>query len=1200
MTPLAEYLHHVRTIYNTGTAVAETAYYGALEHLLNEVGKAVKPHVRCILHPGNKGAGLPDGGLFTSDQFTRKEDEDTRKKKMLLGQVPSRGVIEAKGVQEKLDEIATSSQVAKYLERYGQVLITNYREFLLVVRDPVNGSMQHRERFSLANSASEFWASAAKASETDTVHGALFCEFLKRVMQYGAPLSAPSDVAWFLASYARDARIRIENVDLPALTQVRSALETALGISFKGKKGDHFFKSTLVQTLFYGIFSAWVLWHRKHKNDNDAQFNWQTAMYELQVPAIQVLFEQVALPSRLNSLKLVEVLNWTGDVLNRVNRNAFFSKFDDQEESGTAVQYFYEPFLEQFDPELRKQLGVWYTPIEVVRYQVERVDRVLRDELGIKRGLADDRVYVLDPCCGTGAYLVEVIKRIHRTLNAEESEDDALGTGGDLKKAVTSRIFGFEILPAPYVVAHLQIGILLQNLGVQLFDASKTDEKNSKREENKERVGVFLTNALTGWDPPQEGKPSLPYTELEDERDAAEDVKREKPILVILGNPPYNAKPKEGDVDVLYSAAEKASPSVDTSVYKKDLNKPEKDGGWGIMRFSIDDLYLRFFRLAEKRITGRTEPGIGVVCYISNASYVADPSYVVVRQHMLDGFDSIWIDNLNGDSRETGKKTPLGEPDPSVFSTDYNKVGIRVGTAVSIMVRKEKRASKPVVKYREYWGATKRTDLLKSLDEPHFDAQYSLALPTRDNRFSFYKPGVTEEYKSWPSVADLCSIDPLNGPIERRGNGLIVFGSDKNDLEKAVQDYLDPTVSHNDVLNASPLLMRSKGEFKAEKTRDGLKGKIPFDSVNIVRYPFKPLDIRLAYLDPKIQPLFSRPSPELLRQRFSGNKFVVVRETGDVNPNSPPFLFSPLVCDYHSMQFEAKHIPIRILPRPSSKAVKRAKKAVGELFVDEEAVNATTPAANLSDAARAYLLQLGVKNVDADYDTASILWMHALAIGYSPAYLNQNMEGIRRNWPRLPMPDDLQALKISAALGLKIATFLNTETEVECVTTKVGNGLAVIGIISREGGGKLNRETGEFALEANWGSPTPLGVMPGQGDARLRAFTPDERQAIADAYGEEALSLLVAGTRDIYLNDVAYWRNVPEAVWKYTIGGYQVLKKWLSYRDKKVIGRDLTDDDMREARNIIRRIAAVVMLTPDLDANYQSIRESAFVWSPGR
>ena len=213
------------------------------------------------------------------------------------------------------------------------------------------------------------------------------------------------------------------------------------------------------------------------------------------------------------------MLDWASAALDRVDRSAFFDRFNE----GEAVPYFYEPFLQAFDPALRKQLGVWYTPIEVVRYMVARVDRALKDDLGIADGLAAENVYVLDPCCGTGAYLAEVLRRI--ADNLKERGFGAL-TGARVKQAATQRVFGFEIMPAPFVVAHLQVGLTMQALDAPLS------------EDGTERAGVFLTNALTGWEPRVQ-KP-LPFPELEEERERAEKVKQDTPILVILGNPPYN------------------------------------------------------------------------------------------------------------------------------------------------------------------------------------------------------------------------------------------------------------------------------------------------------------------------------------------------------------------------------------------------------------------------------------------------------------------------------------------------------------------------------------------------------------------------------------------------------------------------------------------------------------------------------------
>lgn len=140
------------------------------------------------------------------------------------------------------------------------------------------------------------------------------------------PPRPPRDIAWFLASYAREAKSRIETKDLPALDALRNELEDSLGIKFEGHRGDHFFRSTLVQTLFYGIFSAWVLWSKQHVMDSKASFGWRSAVWSLQIPMVRELFEQIATPTRLGPLGISDILDWTESALKRVDRNIFFQE----------------------------------------------------------------------------------------------------------------------------------------------------------------------------------------------------------------------------------------------------------------------------------------------------------------------------------------------------------------------------------------------------------------------------------------------------------------------------------------------------------------------------------------------------------------------------------------------------------------------------------------------------------------------------------------------------------------------------------------------------------------------------------------------------------------------------------------------------------------------------------------------------------
>ncbi len=1151
------YLSELRDIHATQAGSPEVSYYPALANLFNTIGKTLRPKVLCVMNLKDQGADNPDGGLFTADQFGRNTDL-----KLAGGLPPARGAIEAKAPKRDVKAITVSEQVAKYVRLYGIVLVTNFRDFLVVQRGP-DSKVTERESFSLAAGERDFWQSAvAHPHATAQQRGEQFIEFIKRACLHNAPLVNPKDVAWFLASYAKEALGRVEQQKhLPALQMIRSALEEALGMKFTEERGEHFFRSTLVQTLFYGVFSAWVLWCRENRHPN-TDFDWKKAEWFLQVPFIRTLYEEVAKPTQLEPLGLVQVLDWAARVLGRVERDEFFRRFTDEH----AVQYFYEPFLEAYDPELRKDLGVWYTPPEIVKYQVARVDTVLREELGLPNGLADPNVVILDPCCGTGAYLVEVLHRIGATLR--EKGADAL-IASDLRDAAMRRVFGFEILPAPFVVAHLQLGLLLQREG-----APFSHEKG-------QRAGVYLTNALTGWEPPKGPKQRLMYfAELEEERDAAQQIKCEKKILVILGNPPYNA----------FAGVSPEEEQGLVEPYKKDLNKPATEGGWGIRKFNLDDLYVRFFRLAERRIAEMT--GQGVISFISNFSYLSDPSFVVMRQRFLAQFDKLWFDCLNGDSRETGKLTPDGKPDPSVFSTQYNREGIRVGTAVCVIVRKPTRQKKPTVRCRQFWGVTKRGDLYDSLKKRRFDTAYALAQPRRENRLSFRPENVAASYNTWPNVVSLCAIEPISGLQEMRKGELITF--ERDHLRQTMQTYFDKSIEWDVFVAEGGGLAINAGRFDAKATRARLLKREVFSEDNIRRYSLYPFDTRWCYYCAS-RPLWNEPRPQVEAQCWRGNRFFITRPFAE-RPNEWAMMtITPHLPDYHLLRPNVVAIPmlVRNGDRLSDRQHATLFDALGEAPSDE------APTANLSKSARAYLAKVGIADPDSNAKTASLVWMHALAIGYSPAYLTENADGIRRDWPRIPLPADRKALEASATLGEQIAALLDTEIDIPSVTTgKISALLKVIGPPTRIGKSEI-----DLAVTAGWGHAGKDGVvMPAKGKMSERTYDQDEVEAIeveAQMRGlaaKDMIQLLGEKTCDVYLNDAAYWRNIPARVWDYRIGGYQVIKKWLSYREQTLLGRPLSSAEAREVMNMARRIAAILLLQPQLDANYRAIREAAFAW----
>ena len=1111
-------------------SVPETSGYGALAVLLNDVGGKLRPKVRCVINPANRGAGIPDGGFFTANQFQKGKGEP------LPGQLPARGALEVKPVGDDVYVVARSEQVLRYLEKYGQVLVTTYREFVLVGYD-ADGAPRLLESYTLAATELGFWTMATTPRKSATEHGERLADFLRRALLRGAPIASPQDLAWFLASYAREARSRAEERELPALATTRAALEESLGMTFSGEKGDHFFRSTLVQTLFYGLFAAWVFWAEHHPpSDTAARFRWREAAQYLHIPILQKLFYDFANPSQLGALRLDEVLDWAGEALNRVDRASFFATFAQQH----AVQYFYEPFLEAFDPQLRKELGVWYTPPEIVAYMVARVDAVLRSELDIADGLADPRVVVLDPCCGTGAYLVEVLERIAATLR--EKGDDAL-LANDLKQAAMSRVFGFEILPAPFVISHLQIGMLLHRLGAPFADTSS------------ERAGVYLTNALTGWEPPAEPKQHLLFHEMEEERDRAAAVKQHAPILVILGNPPYNG--------FAGAAVQEERDLVEAYRQVKNVAPPQGQG--------LNDLYVRFFRMAERRISEGPEER-GIVCFISNYAWLDHLSFSGMREKYIDAFDHIWIDCLNGDKFKTGKLTPDGEPDPSVFSTEKNREGIQVGTAITVLARTCPHIPAAAVNYRDFWGEDKNQELLNSCHPRSGD--YVALKPAPEMGLPFLPALVQGGYFDWPRVADLFTVQ-YPGVITSRDD--FVVGTDLDELMQRLLAYFDASVPDGVIAKVAPSAVTKASRFDPGATRSTLvkRGLLPD---NVVRYQYRPFDVRWLYWEPQTKLLHEKREEYFASLRPENRYLFTTSRTRKSVPE--PALLTSLLTDFNCQDSGARGIPL-------------LRHAGGSLLESGGELQ------NLAAAASRY-----IRLVDA---TALDLLVHILTTTHSGLYRRDHAAALRHDWPRIPLPAGRDALLASAKLGGRVAALLDVEEPVEGVTTgSLRFELRPLGPVATANGRQLDPASGDLAVSARWGIRGKGGItMPGKGRIEERPYAAEEQAQLregAAALGlsyDQLLTCLGETACDVFLNEHAYWRCVPSRAWKYTIGGYQVIKKWLSYRERALLRRDLKPEEARYVTEMVRRISAILLLEPALDANYERVKADTYDWPGG-
>lgn len=441
-----KYLKASAELMASGAATDELTYHRTMGTLLEEIGESLSTSFICV-----------DEGLTRDGN---RPDFQLRDKAQVQGSLPNYGVVEVKGHDQDISnpfnlDSADGQQMWNYLEEFQLLTVTNYREFRLYKKGS-SGNPDLLEVLTIADNKEDFRRLATKPKGPAEKYAPKITQFLSDIFREteSVTISDPKDIAAHLAMHARRALRILSTEGNGDLQLLRDSLEKSLDIKFANKKQKRLFLSMLVQTLFYGIFLAWV------KDGEGKEFNWESSKRQIKIPVIRTLFEQLTTSSNLEDFGIEKILIGAVETLNRVDRSLFFKKFKEK----NAIQHFYEDFLAEMDPEMRTDYGVWYTPPEVVKYMVERVDMVLRTELNCADGLADRRVYVLDPCCGTGAYILEVLRKINQ-IHEEKNSGSAVAYEA-VKEAAMKRVFGFEIMAAPLVIANWQVSDYIESLDI--------------------------------------------------------------------------------------------------------------------------------------------------------------------------------------------------------------------------------------------------------------------------------------------------------------------------------------------------------------------------------------------------------------------------------------------------------------------------------------------------------------------------------------------------------------------------------------------------------------------------------------------------------------------------------------------------------------------------------------------------------------
>lgn len=767
---VSKYFSALSEKYATGQA-REHAYRPTFEALI----KAIDQSLNILNDPARSEHGNPDF-IF------------------LRGEVMI-GYAETKDIGIDLDKTEKSEQLKRYFG-YSNLLLTDYLEFRffrngnhagesIKVGSIKNGKLEaHPEQFEeLARALSEFVQSAPEKIKSGKRLAEIMGGKARRVRDN-------------LRKYLADDSEKNEE-----LRKIYQAVDRLLVHNISLEK----FSDMYAQTLVYGLFVA------RYNDESPEGFTRIEArdLVPASNPFLREFFDHIVGPrfdKRLGYIvdELCSVFA-VSDVREIVHKHLKVTG-DGQDEKDPII-HFYEDFLQEYDPEERKKMGAYYTPIPVVRFIVRAVDEILKRDFGLPKGLADTtkkqveifsqgkkakvdihRVQVLDPAVGTATFLNETIKHIHKSFEGQEGrwvsyvQDDLL-----------PRLYGFELMMAPYTIAHLKLGITLRETGV--------------KELNK-RLGVYLTNTLEEGvllNDSLFGALGLAQTIAHEAAEAGR-IKKEKPIMVVIGNPPYSVS----------SANNGGWIQNEIGVYKEGLNERNIQ--------PLSDDYIKFIRFAEGLVEKNES---GIVAMITNNSFIDGVIHRQMRKRLLETFDAISILDLHGNSKK--KEMALdGSKDQNVFN-------IQQGVSIMLAVKtgKKKKGDLAEVRHAELFG--KRESKFDALDKDHIKFTTIMAVAPG---YVFVPKDIVlqEEYNSFISLRELMPFGDAGIKTHRDD---FVIDIDRKALISRISDFIDGA------LVPAELGLEDTRDFNIQEARQKLAGK-EVDSF-IERIDYRPFDERLVF-----------------------------------------------------------------------------------------------------------------------------------------------------------------------------------------------------------------------------------------------------------------------------------------------------------------------------------------------------------------
>lgn len=942
---IQQYITNVNVLFITGNS-SEHSYRGGLQQLLTSMLK----DVLVTNEPKRIDCGAPDYIL------TRKD-------------IPI-GYIEAKDVVENLNAKKHQAQFARYKNALDNLIITDYLQF------------QFYKEGHLIESVSIAHISNGTIQALPQ-HFDRFQALVKNfAITHTTSIKSPTKLAGMMAAKARlMAQVIFDALEQDDKAEANSELQ-AQREAFKSilihDIDNTQFADIYAQTIAYGLFAA------RYHDPTLPTFSREEAatLIPKSNPFLRKLFQTVATYSLDDNVgeRLLWIVEELVQVFLATDVAKIMQDFGKSTRQQDPIVHFYETFLAEYDPKLRKARGVWYTPEPVVNFIVRAVDDILKTKFNLPQGLADTskitreiesiepgskgkavkkqqtfhRVQILDPATGTGTFLAKTVEHIYQNNFANMQGM----WPAYVKEHLIPRLNGFELLMTSYAMAHLKLDMLLTQTGYQA-------------ENNNERFHIYLTNSLEEHHP---DTGTLFASWLSSEANEANHIKRDAPVMVVIGNPPYSV-----------SSSNKSDWIQDLlKDYKKDLNE---------RKINLDDDYIKFIRFGQHFID---KNGEGVLAYISNNSFIDGITHRQMRKHLLESFDEIYILDLHGNAKKK-ETAPDGSKDENVFD-------IMQGVSINLFVKTGKKSKDALGKVFHYEFHGKREAKYVALNENSFNTLPWRELQAKAYDYFFVEKNFSTDlkYENYIGIKDIFNY--FNSGLQTKNDSLTIH-------------FLESELTETLVNLRQDSVEQLKQKYKIDK--DGRDWTIEWaknDVINsnnaiVFRIQYKPFDFRYSYYTGNSKGFIAYPRKELTESLLQENvALATMRQLSGTTELCQAIITDCVMTDRAMCSTNGTPYLFPLYTYPDS----------------NDLLSETTRTPNLNmqivnTIAEGLGLTFNPEKTDEAHTFAPIdLLDYIYAVLHSPSYRETYKEFLKIDFPRVPYPNNAETFWQLVKLGSEL------------------------------------------------------------------------------------------------------------------------------------------------------------------------------------